>query len=243
MREIMKSKSLRVLVACECSQTVCKAFRALGDECYSCDVEDQYGGHPEWHVKRNVLDMLNGDIAFTTQDGTDHYVFAWDLIIAHPPCTYLSITQMPLYNRRRMGDAYVDDREKKRERAVQFFLRFTRLDCPYAIENPPGYMNRHYKKPTQTIQPFWFGDAATKATCLWMRGLPRLIPTNIVQPPPCHVFPNSNPMGAWYYETSCLPPSDRARARSKTFDGVANAMATQWHAWLAEPFRLVPCNV
>lgn len=82
-------KRLRVLIACECSQTVCAAFRALGDECYSCDIEEQYGGHPEWHVKRNVLDLLSGDIAFTTQDGTDHCIGEWDLVIAHPPCTYL----------------------------------------------------------------------------------------------------------------------------------------------------------
>lgn len=242
MQEIMKGKALRVLVACECSQTVCKAFRACGDECYSCDVEDQYGGYPEWHVKRNVLDMLNGDIAFTTQDGTDHYVFAWDLIIAHPPCTYLSQAQNKFYDAEKWGDDYVKWRTRCRESAVRFFLRFTRLDCPYAIENPPGYMNGHYMRPTQVIQPYFFGDAAQKATCLWLRGLPRLVPTKIVKIAPPKTFPGSNPMSAWYYETSCLPPKDRARARSKTFDGVANAMATQWHAWLAEPFRLVPYN-
>ena len=105
-------------------------------------------------------------------------------------------------------------------------------------ENPPGCMSRRYRPPTQVIQPYEYGDPATKPTCLWLRGLPRLVPTRIVQPPPAHRFPSGNSMGAWYYATS--KAKDRARARSKTFPGIAAAMAAQWHAWLAEPFRLVP---
>mgnify|MGYP003304210331 FL=1 len=233
-------KRLRVLIACECSQTVCERFRALGDECYSCDVVDQYGGHPEWHIMRDVRDLLDGDCAFETRDGAAHYVDAWDLIIAHPPCTYLSRTQNQLYDRERLGDEYVDNRIACRERAVAFFLRFARVDCPCAIENPVGCMSRRYRPPTQVIQPYEYGDPATKPTCLWLRGLPRLVPTRIVPTPPAHRFPSSNSMGAWYYATSKLPAKDRARARSKTFPGIAAAMAAQWHAWLAEPFRLVP---
>lgn len=233
-------KRLRVLIACECSQTVCAQFRALGDECYSCDIVDQYGGHPEWHIMQDARDLLDGDCAFLTRDGTAHYVEAWDLIIAHPPCTYLSKAQNPQYNAARLGAEYVRARLECRRRAVAFFLRFTRIDCPYAIENPPGFMNAHYMQPTQVVQPWMFGEPFTKATCLWLRGLPRLVPTDPVDPLPAHAFPGSNSAGAWWYETMRMSRKQRARARSKTFQGIAAAMATQWHAWLAGPFRLVP---
>ena len=231
---------MRVLIACECSQTVCAAFRALGDECYSCDTVDQYGGHPEWHIRRDVLGLLDGDVAFTTQDGTDHYIGAWDLIIAHPPCTYLSLAQNGLYDVARMGADYVAERMRRRDKAIRFFLRFARLQCPSAIENPPGCMSTRWRRPDQVVQPYEYGDPAQKATCLWLHRLPRLIPTNPVDKPPVHVFPSSNSMSSWYYETSKLPAADRARVRSKTFPGIARAMATQWHAWLSGPFRLIP---
>lgn len=233
-------KRLRVLIACECSQAVCAQFRALGDECYSCDVVDQYGGHPEWHIMRDVRDLLDGDCAFETRDGTAHYVAAWDLIIAHPPCTYLSAAQNGLYDAKRLGAEYVAERLRRREEAERFFLRFARLQCPYAIDNPPGRMSTRWRRPDQVIQPYEYGDSAQKATCLWIQGLPRLIPTNPVEKPPVHVFPSANRMSAWVFATSKLPAKDRARVRSKTFPGIAAAMANQWHAALCGDFRLYP---
>lgn len=223
---------LRVLVACECSQTVCAEFRKLGVECYSCDIQQEYGGHPEWHIQRNVLDLLNGDCAFMTNDGNPHYVFKWDLIIAHPPCTYLCRAQNHLYDVQRFGADYVNNRIRQRERAVDFFMQFTRTGVPTMIENPIGYMGTHYRKSDQCIEPYQFGDACTKATCLWLFDLPKLTPTNIVQPICKHKFPNSNSMGLWYYETSKLKPKDRSRARSKTFPGIAKAIATQYTRYL-----------
>lgn len=223
---------LKVLIACECSQTVCKEFRLLGDECYSCDLDDEYGGHPEWHIKSDCLPLLKGNCQFVTMDGVSHYVGKWDLIIAHPPCTYLSRTQNQLYDRNRLGDEYVTERERERERAIKFFLAFTKLETPTLIENPIGYMNTHYKKPTQIIQPFEYGDSASKPTCLWLFRLPKLQPTKIVDPPPSHKFPSSNTMGGWYYETMKLPRKDRAKVRSKTFPGIARAIAYQYHRYL-----------
>lgn len=224
--------SLKVLVACECSQTVCTEFRSLGDECYSCDLEQEYGKHPEWHIQGDCVPLLNGDCTFTTNDGHSHYIDHWDCIIAHPPCTYLSRTQLPLYSRERMGDDYVDRRIACREKAIAFFMLFTQLDSPTLIENPVGYMNSHYRKPDQNIEPYQFGDPATKKTSLWLFGLPTLVPTEVVTPPPAHKYPNSNSMGSWYYETMKLPKKERARVRSKTFPGIAKAIAQQYHDYL-----------
>lgn len=223
---------MKILIACECSQKICKEFRRLGVECYSCDLEEQYGGHPEWHIKRNCLDVMCGDCTFKTQDGEEHYVDAWDCVIAHPPCTYLCRAQFCLYNRKRFGDKYVDDRLKKQRQAIDFFMKFTELNCPTLIENPIGIMSRLYKPASQVIEPYMFGDAATKATCLWLHDLPRLIPTNIVGKGKKHEFPNSNAVGDWYYRTSCLPHSERARARSETFPGIAKAIAYQYFQYL-----------
>lgn len=219
---------MKILIACECSQTVCKAFRDRGHEAYSCDIEPCYGGKPEWHIQRDCTKYIYGDVAFETQNGDKHYVQQFDIVIAHPPCTYLSRVQAPLYNKKRFGNEYVNRRLKSRQEAINFFLLFTRLSCMWCIENPPGLMSKLYRKPDQTIQPFWFGDYATKATCLWLHNLPLLEKTHIVEPPPSHKYPNSNSCGAWFYETSKLPLKDRARARSKTFDGIAQAMAEQW---------------
>lgn len=228
----LEGTEMKVLIACECSQTVCTEFRKLGVECYSCDIEKEYGGHPEWHIQGDVLNVLHGNCEFKTNDGEHHYIDKWDLVVAHPPCTYFCMAQNGLYDRKRFSDEYVDSRLSRQMEAFKFFLEFTKLGVPTVIENPPGKLTTLYRKANQTIQPYQFGDAATKATCLWLFGLPKLQPTKQVIPPPIHTFASGNTMGGWFYETSCLPAKDRARARSKTFPGIAKAIATQYTRFL-----------
>lgn len=223
---------MKVLIACECSQTVCTEFRRLGVEAYSCDIENEYGGHPEWHIKRDIREIMHGDCAFFTQDGNHHYVFRWDCVIAHPPCTYLSNVQAPLYNEKRFGKDRVEARKAMRDKAIAFFMQFTKLGVPTLIENPPGIMSKFYRKADQIVQPYHFGDPYTKRTCFWLFGLPALEKTNIVDPLPSHKFPNRNSLGAWFYETSKYNHKERARIRSKTFLGIAHAIATQYTAFL-----------
>lgn len=223
---------MKVLVACECSQAVCNEFRKLGVTAFSCDLEKEYGGHAEWHIQTDVLSILHGDCKFVTNDGKRHYIDKWDLVIAHPPCTFLSRAQNGLYNENRFPHEYIEKRKQNRQKAVSFFMEFVNLDCPYLIENPIGYMNTHYRKPDQCIEPYMFGDPATKTTCLWLNKLPKFQPTHYVDKPGVHTFPNSNPMGLWYFETSKLPHKERARARSKTFPGIAKAIAYQYTNYL-----------
>lgn len=204
---------MKVLVACEESQEVCKAFRELGHEAYSCDIQDCSGGHPEWHLKQDVIPLLSQD---------------WDLIIAHPPCTFLTVTGNRWFNVERYGDKAIQ-RQKDREKAVEFFMQFVNAKCEkIAIENPIGYMSTAYKKPTQIIHPYMFGDPARKATCLWLKGLPKLIPTNMVEPIIIQYQNGKGTDNPWHMETMKLPPKERAKARSKTFPGIAKAMAEQW---------------
>lgn len=204
---------MKVLVACEESQEVCKAFRELGHEAYSCDIQDCSGGHPEWHLKQDVIPLLNQD---------------WDLIIAHPPCTFLTVTGNRWFNVERYGDKAIK-RLKDREEAVAFFMEFVNAKCEkIAIENPIGYMSTAYKKPTQIIHPYMFGDPARKATCLWLKGLPKLTPTNMVEPVIIQYQNGKGTDNPWHMDTMNLPPKERAKARSKTFPGIAKAMAEQW---------------
>ena len=219
---------MNVLIACECSQTVCGAFRNRGHNAFSCDIEKEYGGHPEWHVQTNCLDIIHGNCKFFTNDSEEHFVGKWDLIIAHPPCTYLCSCQAPLYNEKKYGTEKVQQRRVKQNEAVKFFMIFTYLDTKVAIENPVGCMSSLFRKPDQIINPYDFGDPARKKTCLWLFGLPNLFPTNRVNPEHQHEFKTGYRMGDWMYNTSCLPHKDRAKARSKTFDGIAEAMAEQW---------------
>ena len=204
---------MKVLVACEESQEVCKAFRELGHEAYSCDIQDCSGGHPEWHLKQDVIPLLSQD---------------WDLIIAHPPCTFLTVTGNRWFDVERYGDKAIQ-RHKDREEAVAFFMQFVNAKCEkIAIENPIGYMSTAYKKPSQIIHPYMFGDPARKATCLWLKGLPKLTPTNIVEPIIIHYQNGKGTDNPWHMDTMKLPPNERAKARSKTFPGIAKAMAEQW---------------
>jgi len=185
------NKSMRVLIACEESQVVCKAFRERGHEAYSCDILPTSGDHPEWHIQRDVLCELEDN--------------AYELVIAFPPCTDLSVS----------GARWFKNKQIEQEKSIEFFKRFTTLSGMWAIENPIGIMSTKYRKPDQIIQPWQFGHGETKATCLWLNGLPKLVPTDIVE---------GREQRIWK-----LPPSkDRAKLRSKTFPGIARAMAEQW---------------
>ena len=203
---------MKVLVACEESQRVCMAFRKRGHEAYSCDILDCSGGHPEWHIKDDVLKHLDE---------------GWDLIIAHPPCTYLTVTGNRWFNVEKYGDKAIK-RIEEREEAVKFFMEFVNSPCEkIAIENPVGYMSTAYRKPDQIIQPYQFGHPERKATCLWLKGLPQLVPTNIVEPEIIK-HKTGKTDSRWHFETLKLPRKQRSIERSKTFDGIAEAMAEQW---------------
>lgn len=193
---------MRVLVACEESQEVCKAFRELGYEAFSCDILPCSGGHPEWHIQDDVLKHLD--------DG-------WDLMIAHPPCTYLSYAGTRSWNNQ--------GRVWKRLEALDFFARLFTATIPFiCIENPRGCASPTIAKYSQIIQPYYFGDEESKTTWLWLKGLPLLKPTNIVKPKVHRIAPN----GKKIYFEEAVTCKDRAKIRSKTFPGIAKAMATQW---------------
>ena len=184
---------MKILVACEESQAVTIELRRIGHEAYSCDIEPCSGGHPEWHLQVDALELLK---------------MKWDMILAFPPCTHLAVS----------GARYFEQKRKdgRQQAAIDFFMRFANSDCPkIAIENPVGIMSTVWKKPDQIIQPWQFGHGETKKTCLWLKGLPPLIPTEIVE---------GREQRIWK-----MPPSeDRAKNRAKTFPGIARAMAEQW---------------
>ena len=220
---------MKILAACEESQAVTKELRELGHEAYSCDIIECSGDHPEWHIMQDVLPLLNGNCHFTTSDGEWHRVNGkWDLIIAFPPCTYLTVTGNRWFNVERYGEKAIQ-RKKDREDAIKFFTAFANANCEkIAIENPIGCMSTVFRKPNQIIHPYMFGDTERKATCLWLKGLPELVPTNIVEP---RIIKYKNGKGTdspWHIETMGLPPKERAKMRSKTFPGIAKAMAEQW---------------
>lgn len=220
---------MNILVACEESQAVTIELRRLGHTAYSCDIIPCSGGHPEWHIQRDVLPLLNGFVKFQTADGAEHSVDGrWDMIIAFPPCTFLTVTGNRWFNIERYGDKAIQ-RYKDREKAIKFFMAFANADCDkIAIENPVGIMSSEWRKPNQIINPYQFGDPFEKKTCLWLKGLPELNPTNIVDVPPRKRYSSGKTMPAWYDEAWYLPKEERAKIRSKTFPGVAAAMAEQW---------------
>jgi len=215
----------KVLIACEESQRVCIAFRKLGCEAYSCDIEPCGGDHPEWHIQQDVLPLINGDCSFITADGIEHQIIGpWDLLIAHPPCTYLTVTGNRWFNEDKYGDK-ARERKVLRDEAANFFLAFTQTTAKHwAIENPVGYMNTHYRKPDQIIQPYEFGDPARKKTCLWTYNLPLLYPTDIVEPDLQYLKSGKTIDKAY----SNAPKAERAKLRSRTYPGIARALAEQW---------------
>lgn len=227
---------MKVLVACEESQRVCTEFRKLGHEAYSADIQEPSGGHPEWHILGDVLKILNPEeiywydmfvkkIVFQTMDGEIHAIDKWDIIIAHPPCTYLSNAgARHLWK----GHKLNEERYKKGLEAKEFFMKFYNADCDkICVENP--IPSKVFEMPpySQTIQPYQFGHPYTKRTCLWLKGLTDLQPTNEVKP-----IATWCPSGSYSHKHGekhrGMFTKDRPRNRAKTFEGVAAAMAEQW---------------
>lgn len=217
-------KPMKVLVACEESQEVCKAFRARGHEAYSCDIIEPSGGHPEWHILGDALEAIKGG-HIITMDGVVHDVGRWNMLIAHPPCTYLSNAgARHLWK----GHQLQADRVILGIQARDFFMRFWLADVPQvAVENPTP--SRVFAMPeyTQVIQPYEYGHPYTKRTCLWLKGLPPLTPTHIVEPSATWC-----PSGSYSHkhkpQSKGMFTTDRAKNRAKTFPGIARAMAEQW---------------
>ena len=217
---------MKVLVACEESQRVCTEFRKLGHEAYSCDIEPCSGGHPEWHIQCDVIPLLNGYCTFATMDGENHYINdKWDLIIAHPPCTYLSNAGARfLYPKGVLNE----DRLKLGLEAKVFFMEIYNSDCEkIAIENPIPSKVYGLPKYTQTIQPYEFGHPYQKKTCLWLKGLKPLQPTDVL---PKEKRQSTKIAGNWFNKGG----KERQKNRAKTFPGIAKAMAEQWGKELSE---------
>ena len=195
---------MKVLIACEFSGTVRDAFTKLGHDAWSCDLEPSET--PGNHYQGNVLAILNE---------------GWDLMIAHPPCTHLAVS-----GARHFAKKIADGRQQE---GIDFFMKLVDSNIPrYAIENPIGIMSSKYRKPDQIVNPWEYGHKVTKATCLWLKNLPKLTPTNIVDKGEIWTAKSGKQMSKWYYDTSCLPPKEREKARNKTFQGIADAMAEQW---------------
>jgi hypothetical protein len=226
---------LKVLVACEESQAVTKELRRLGHEAYSCDIIECSGGHPEWHIMQDVLPLLNGNCEFLSMDGQAHKIEGkWGMIIAFPPCTYLTVTGNRWFNVERYGEKAIQ-RKKDREDAIEFFMAFANADCDkIAIENPVGVMSSNFRKPDQIVHPHYFSEAEDdencerKATCLWLKGLP-LLQYEVKHRPRVIEYKNGKGTDSpWHVNTMGLPKAERSRMRSKTFPGIAKAMAEQW---------------
>lgn len=196
----------RVLVACEESQAVTIELRKMGIEAFSCDIEPCSGGHPEWHIQGDVTPVLDQE---------------WDMIIAFPPCTHLAVSGAAWFKQKQA--------DGRQQQGIDFFMLFANAKCPrIAIENPVGIMSKQWRKPDQIIQPFHFGDSFSKKTCLWLKGLPLLKPTNVVDSGAKVTYSSGKSMPKWYADAFALPPKERAKVRSKTFPGIARAMAEQW---------------
>ena len=193
-----------------------------------------FWGHPEWHIQEDVIPLVNGDCTFKTTDGKMHSIQGkWDLLIAHPPCTYLTVTGNRWFNVERYGEKAIQ-RMKDREEAVEFFMVFANANCEHiCIENPVGCMSTRWRKADQIIQPWMFGDPFEKKTCLWLIGLNPLVETNVVEPAPRKQFASENTMPAWYADAWHLPKEERSRLRSKTFPGIAEALAEQFTQQIA----------
>ena len=220
---------MKVLIACEESQRVCTAFREKGHESYSCDIIECSGGHPDWHIKADVLPLLNGNCKFTTMDGVEHKINGkWDMIIAHPPCTYLTVSGNRWFDIEKYGEK-AKERYRLREEAIAFFMHFVNADCDrIAVENPVGVMSTVYRKPDCIYNPYDFeNETECKKTCLWLKGLPALKATRFI---PLAKEEQTNFLHKAYFDGKYFRynSQETARIRSKTPMGVAKAMAEQW---------------
>lgn len=223
---------MNVLIACEESQRVCTEFRKLGHNAFSCDIQECSGGHPEWHIQGDALRTISGG-RIITMDGTTHDIGKWDMLIAHPPCTYLSNVATRHYSLRCTPPEKVVSRWEERAKAAIFFMYFYLADIPkVAIENPVGFMNTAFRKPDQIIHPYMFADGmddaeqyVTKATCLWLRGLSKLKTNGLPKPDNAKIYGRMPSGKARTWEDTY---SRNGKERSKTFPGIAKAMAEQW---------------
>jgi len=204
---------MKILVACEESQSVTIELRKLGHEAFSCDILEQSGGHPEWHIK--------GDAVLEAYSGK------YDMMICFTPCTHLAVS-----GARHFKEKIADGRQQE---GIDLFMKFVNAPIEkIAIENPIGIMSNNYRKPNQIIQPWMFGDKAQKSTCLWLKGLPNLEPTDIVEKGEFFEFTSKKGvkkrMAMWYYKAlqDAKTPAERSTLRSKTFPGIAKAMAEQF---------------
>jgi hypothetical protein len=196
----------KILCACEESQAVTTELRLLGHEAYSCDILPTSGDHPEWHLEQDVTPLLEQD---------------WDMIIAFPPCTHLASSGARWFEQKR--------KDGRQQQGIDFFMLFANAKCPrVAIENPIGIMSKLHRKPDQVVQPWQFGDSYQKSTCLWLKGLPLLVPTNIVDKGEFVTTKSGKVLPKWYSNASGSSNGTRGNERSKTFHGLAKAMATQW---------------
>ena len=197
---------MKILVACEESQSVTTELRAIGHDAYSCDILPASGKLPEYHLQQDVIPLLRKQ---------------WDMVIAFPPCTHLASSGAAWFEQKRQ--------DGRQQAGIDFFMLFTTIKShKVVIENPVGIMSRIYRKPDQIIQPWWFGDPFEKRTCLWLKGLQPLIATNKVEPEARKEYASGKTMPAWYADAWKLSPKERSMARSKTFPGIAKAMAQQW---------------
>jgi hypothetical protein len=197
---------MRILVACEESQAVTTKLRVIGHDAFSADILPPSGGHPEWHIQGDATMLVNK---------------GWDMIIAFPPCTHLAVS-----GARHFAAKIADGRQQQ---GIDLFMAFANAKCDrIAVENPVGIMSSVWRKPDQIIQPWMFGEPYTKTTCLWLKGLPRLEPTQVVDKGERTTFASGKSHPKWYADAFKLPPEERAKVRSKTFHGIALAMAEQW---------------
>lgn len=237
---------MNVLIACEESQTSCKAFRERGHVAFSADIQKCSGWHPEWHILGDCLTVINGNCSFICENGDMYKIKGqWDLIIAHPPCTFLSNLNYQYTNvdSKKYKKHQVLSRLLKQIQASYFFMKMYNAKCDkVCVENPIGYMNTHFRKPDMIVHPYYFGDNDLKRTAFWTRGLPLLVYNKNAEKPKPYKFRGSsqtkNGKKPVYYMDLCLnlPPKERAIIRSKTFPSIAKAFAEQWGIFETKSF-------